>query len=88
MSILEPSHTPPNRLQEARARAQTRAPLDLLSKAIGARGPCDLLDGNRLGQVARFIDIRSTNQRHVVGQQLQRHHVQQGGKLPVMPGQA
>lgn len=47
----------------------------------------DLLDGHRLGQIARFVDVGATHQGDVIGKQLQRHNVQKRRKRTVVLGQ-
>ena len=55
-------------LHLAKLGAQHAAPL-----------PRELFHGYRFGQVARLVYVAATAHRDVIGQQLQRHDLQQGG---------
>ena len=46
-----------------------------------------LLDGHRLGQVPRLVHVGTADQRRVIGQQLQRHHVQDRAERAAVLGQ-
>ena len=45
-------------------------------------------DRHALGQVARLVDVRAAGAGGVVGQQLQRHHMQERAERPIVFGHA
>ena len=50
--------------------------------------PSPLLHSHTLRQITRFIDISPPRHRRVIGQQLQRHHMQERAECAVMLGHA